>query len=247
MRVQPWQATPDAVHLWRVNLEVADEVRSALLPLLSPQEVRRAGRFLRPLERRRYVVAHAALRQVLGRHLQMEPARVPLAAGPRGKPGLAGGGGLRFNLAHAGGLALIAVTCGREVGVDVEAVRPGRALAALVEQYFSPLEQAEWLSLPAERRTAAFYAGWTQKEAYLKATGEGLWGRTRTFSVRLAGAPGLVASDWGSAEVRRWRFLQFRPAPGYIAAVAAEDGDWQASWWQWNVEGEQASRWAISE
>jgi 4'-phosphopantetheinyl transferase len=83
-------------------------------------------------------------------------------------------GGLRFSVSRSGSLGLLAVTRGREVGVDVERIEPRRALGPIADQLFAADEAAELRLLPRERRIARFFALWTRKEAYAKALGVGL-------------------------------------------------------------------------
>lgn len=125
--------------------------------------------------RRRWVAARWALRGVLGRYLEQEPAEIELRAGNRGKPVLADpGASLRFNLSHSGGLALIAVVRGREVGVDVERIVARRNLLALARRALSPEEAARVEAARVEARLAAFHAAWTRHEAVAKCFGTGL-------------------------------------------------------------------------
>jgi 4'-phosphopantetheinyl transferase len=59
-------------------------------------------------------------------------ASLAFRVGRHGKPALDGSAartGLGFNVSHSGELALCAVTHARAVGVDVEAIRRGDALA----------------------------------------------------------------------------------------------------------------------
>jgi 4'-phosphopantetheinyl transferase len=104
---------------------------------------------LRPGARQRWTAARWALRRVLGRYLDRDPAGIELSLGERGKPMLAERGtSLRFNLSHSGDLAMIAIGEGREVGVDVQLIGP---------------------------RPARFYVEWTRREAVAKCHGVGLW------------------------------------------------------------------------
>lgn len=148
-----------------------------LASLLSEAERARAGRFRVPGLAGRYTVAHARLRQILAAQLGTEPGALQFAAGPHGKPELAGafaGSGLRFNLSHSAALGLVGWTRGRDIGVDVEAWRGMRDEAALVRRYFSPVEIAAYEASPADARTEVFFNLWTRKEAYVKAVGRGL-------------------------------------------------------------------------
>jgi 4'-phosphopantetheinyl transferase len=68
----------------------------------------------------------------------------------------------------------MAVTHGRLVGIDIEKIRPLADAEQLVARFFSANERAVFQGLPPEEKTAAFYNLWTRKEAWLKATGEGI-------------------------------------------------------------------------
>lgn len=131
---------------------------------------------------------------------------------------------LRFNVAHSGELALYAITQGKEIGVDLEQMRPVPNFQHLVEQYFSPLEKAELETLPAEKKLEAFFCGWTRKEAYLKARGEGLTFPLDQFSVWMSPEkPGRLREVHGAPdEVLRWSFEQVSPARGFVGTLVVD-------------------------
>src|SRR5512145_2804827 len=112
---------PGEVLVWRVELGVDAAALAALESGLDDEERARAARFAVPAARRRFVVARAALRQLLGHYTGTRAGALRFVAGARGKPALAGESALRFNVAHSGDFALIALARGREVGVDIEA------------------------------------------------------------------------------------------------------------------------------
>ncbi len=133
---------------------------------------------LRPEHARRWVAARWALRSVLARYLDTDPAAIALATAARGKPRLAADPErLRFNLSHSAGMALIAVAVGPEVGVDVELIKPGRDFLTLAERSLEPDAVEPIRAASAEHRTGAFYAAWTRHEALAKCDGGGLAGR----------------------------------------------------------------------
>jgi 4'-phosphopantetheinyl transferase len=153
------------------------------------------------------------------------PEALVFAYGEKGKPRLvAGAAELRFNLSHSANGALLAVARGRELGVDLEALRPMDDAEALVERFFHPAERRVFAGLEADRRLAAFFSGWTRKEAYLKARGDGLSLPTSEFEVALApgGPEGLIGFEREPQEVGRWSFAAFEPAQGFLGAVAVE-------------------------
>lgn len=201
-------AAPGAVDIWRfaLNLDPAALARAAAW--LSPDERERAARFKIDRVARAFVAARAGLRAVLARYTGAAPEAIRFSRGPHGKPRLADAAEPRFNLAHSGGLALVAVTAGREVGVDVEAVRPLEDAAGIAARFFSPAERARYAAAPPGAREAAFFEIWTRKEAWLKASETGL-------------SRSLSAIDLDD-EAARFRIRSFVPASGYAAAVATE-------------------------
>ena len=118
--------------------------------------------------------ARALVRSVLAGYLDAKPEALTFVHGVYGKPELESGGRLRFNVSRSGSFGLLAVTRGREVGVDVEQIDPRRAVGPIADRLFDADEAAELRSLPEARRIRRFFELWTQKEAYAKALGVGL-------------------------------------------------------------------------
>jgi 4'-phosphopantetheinyl transferase len=224
--VRPALALPEAeVHVWRVRLDVEEARRDALSRSLSAQERERAARFYFDRDRHRFQVARGVLRELVGRYLGVAPGRVELGVGLAGKPILREcGEGLRFNVSHSGGRALLAFARGRELGVDLEAEREIPEMASLAERFFSAAEAAAWRALPSEERPAAFFRAWTRKEAFLKATGEGLFRALDSFDVSLGPAePARLLRVAGAPnEVERWHLLPIEVGDGFQATMAVE-------------------------
>lgn len=246
VRQEEWEPCLEAprlganeIHLWRVNLNQPAEVYRTCFGTLTPDERERAGRFCFDRHRRQFVIARGALRSVLSQYLDRPPSQLRFVYSSFGKPeveGEEGRGRLRFNLSHAEGVALIALTCGREVGVDVEVVReefPGMEIA---EGYFSAREVETLRSLPEEARTAAFFLYWTRKEAYIKALGEGLSHPLRQFSVSLGdGESSVLAEPEGVApEASVWTVKGLSVGGSHAAAVAFRAPVTNFRFWQWD-------------
>lgn len=227
------EARDDEVHIWRISLEPPPVAASALFPLLSAGERARAARFHSEAVGNRFAVGRGALRTILGRYLGRDPRLLEFRYGARGKPALADGGGpssLRFNLAHSRGLALLAVALGRDVGVDVEGVRHVPDAGALVARFFSAREGREYRSLPESEKVAAFFRGWTRKEAFVKATGDGLSMPLDRFDVSLAPpGPGPILLDarHRPEDAGRWLLRDLDAGEGFAAAVAVEGDGWR--------------------
>jgi 4'-phosphopantetheinyl transferase len=210
-----------------VRLDQPDELVDALACQLSTAELERARRYYFDRDRRRFIVARGELRRLLARELEVGAQAIEFAYGRHGKPSLApplDGAGLRFNLAHSDDLAVIALCRDREVGVDVEAIRPMQDEAHLVSTCFSQREQEEYLRVDPAGRTAAFFSGWTRKEAFIKGLGKGLSQPLDSFDVSVTPAmpAQLLRFENRSGQDCGWCLASFTPAPGFVAAVVTQ-------------------------
>ncbi|MBZ0285297.1 MAG: 4'-phosphopantetheinyl transferase superfamily protein [Anaerolineae bacterium] len=243
IQVRPeWQPAPEVinlvetdVHLWVITLEQPEAVVKHLVTFLADEERERMARYVFPHLRQEYAVARGAMRSILAWYLGLEAKALQFAYGAQGKPRLAAGD-VKFNLSHSGGLALLGVTRNREIGVDIELVRPVNELSQMAKRNFSAAENVILSQLPAEKQTEGFFNCWTRKEAYIKALGDGFSYPLYRFDVTLK--PGeaarllRVADD--PAEASRWHLEAVKPAEDYIAAVIVEGRDWTLRQWQWD-------------
>lgn len=239
--VTHWLSPPPAVrpatgeiHVWWTVLNRApDDPADAIL---SPDERTRAARLRLPMHRDTFVAARAFLRAVLARCLGADAASLCFGATAHGKPYLLEPTApLHFNLAHTGSVALLAVGVDTAVGVDVERVRADLDLTGIARRFFRPEESAALEALPAVRRTDAFFAVWTRKEALLKALGKGIAGGVDRFGVTVEpDAPArVVAAAGGPLEAARWWVADLAAGPGYRAAVAAPAVPSRVHTWVW--------------
>jgi 4'-phosphopantetheinyl transferase len=234
--VEP-RAQPDEVHVWRATLtKTASEVES-FRRLLTSDEQQRAGNFYFERDRAHFIVARGILRKILGLYLRRSPDSLRFSYSPFGKPDLEEAVGFetpRFNLTHAGVVALYAVTRGRAVGIDVEHVRADIECEEIAGHFFSQGEVETLRALPPDLRTRAFFNCWTRKEAYIKARGEGLSLPLDEFEVSLSpGEPAALLSASDPQEVARWSLRELTLAPEYVAALAVEGSDWRLRCWDY--------------
>jgi 4'-phosphopantetheinyl transferase len=153
-------------------------------------------------------------------YVDAAPDRLTFGYTRHDKPFLIGAGAdLTFNLSHSHELALLAVTRGREVGVDVEWQRPDVEIERVARTSFSAAEQRALLALPAAARVDAFFRCWTRKESYIKARGEGLSMPLDRFSVSLDAAAEVTFSPDDDTERARWSIRSLAIDPGYAAAL----------------------------
>ena len=228
----------DEVHVWRVNLGQPPLRVRGLFDVLAPEERERAQRFHFQKDRDHFVVARGLLRTILARYLGLEPHQLSFRYSFYGKPSLAeesNSGDLRFNLSHSHELALFAVTRGRELGIDVEYIRPEVAEEQIAERFFSTREVAMLRALPINLQAEAFFNCWTRKEAYIKARGEGLSLPLDQFDVSLApGEPvALLETRTNLEDISRWSMTGLAPGTGYTAALVVESRNWHLRCWQW--------------
>jgi 4'-phosphopantetheinyl transferase len=225
---------PGEIHIWSVRLGYASSHIEGLAANLSSDEKVRASRFHFERDRSAFVATRGILRRLLGTYLKYIPSKVEFSYNPKGKPLLAipHVSPIEFNISHSHGLALLAFSLGSPVGIDVELIRSDVASEQIAERYFTPEEVAELRSLPVKDRPEGFFRGWTRKEAYIKALGDGLQIPLGSFRVSLGSEhlPTLKSQD--SA---RWLLCSLVPAVGFVGAVAAEDRDWRISCWNWEM------------
>ncbi|UWR46489.1 4'-phosphopantetheinyl transferase superfamily protein [Phaeobacter inhibens] len=211
---------PGQVHLWQGTVgcgALADLDPS----VLSPSEQARMASIANTDARALYAASHVALRHVLAAY-DGRPARsLRFRTAEGGKPGLVDGHGLSFNLSHSGQMLLIAVADDCELGVDIEQQRGGHRSEAVARRFFAPEEYTALATCPAHLRSDYFTQIWALKEAYIKATGQGLAQPLQGFAVQcLEHHAELLRCDIGRPD--DWTLITWTPTPGYKAALAAQ-------------------------
>jgi 4'-phosphopantetheinyl transferase len=237
-----WAPQPAALHftsdhqvdIWRIHLNLPIDSLRILEGMLSTNESDRAARFYFPADRDRFIVSHGSLRDILARYLHSGPNQLSFSVNAYGKPSL-DQGQLEFNLSHSGDFALIAITQGHKIGVDVERVRTGISADIIGGRFFSRTEMSELRALPPEQRETAFFICWTRKEAYIKAQGLGLSLPLDSFDVSLTpDQPAVLrATRPAPGEAARWTLLSLKVGPGHEAAVAVDGQNLEFRLWDW--------------
>lgn len=228
--------TPGEVHFWLGEIGPSVDLRLKA-DLLSPTEQRRAAAFVTKALRARYTASVVLLRSVLGRYLECDPKVIQFKVGPHGKPYLNGSAFLQFNVSHAHERALVALTLQREIGVDIEySQRPLADLDALAQRFFAPAEYHALMQVQVEDRLLAFYRLWTRKEAFIKATGQGLFFGLDKFTVSLQerGMDCLLSVEGRAQPASSWTLGSISPMEqGYTAAFAIKGAVTRHRLWHW--------------
>ena len=210
----------EEIHLYRLFLRRHADRLGLWEASLDGTERNRADRFRFAEDRERYIAAHGILREILGSYAGVSPAYVVFRFSPFGKPSLDGpGDALEFNMSHARDIALIALSRGRAVGVDIEEVPATGDGTDLADSCLSPSERTALERMPALLKREILYRWWTRKEARAKAEGIGL---SLGFPDIQVIPPFLLESADAVSLTARWGVWDISPAPGYVATLVTD-------------------------
>jgi 4'-phosphopantetheinyl transferase len=225
------------IHIWQKRLDDPVDVAPELESLLSPSERVRGASYRLPRDGHRFIVARAFLRRMLALYLVVDPRQIRFSRQSHGKPVLTGvrtARDLRFNVSSSADRAAVAVAWQREVGVDLERIRPDFGFEDIVDQFFSAAERSALRACPSAGRADAFFHAWVRKEAYLKARGEGLDRALSSFDVPItpdAASPAAASAVLAGEDLSRgtlWFVREVPTEPGFALAVCAPHKDWSA-------------------
>jgi 4'-phosphopantetheinyl transferase len=230
------------VHVWQAKIDLPSKGVQNLKKNLSIDERIKAERFRFDRDKNQFIAARGILRLILTYYLSVEPGAVRFCYDKNGKPRLHnefGKTGIKFNVSHSEGLAVYVFTRGHEVGVDVECMREISEMEQIIEQLFSAKERVVFNALPISEKRETFFNWWTRKEAFTKATGNGLSHPLDRFDALLAG--GKTGESLGilgcAQECQGWSIFDMTPAEEFAGAVVVEGKDWDVQCWQWPSKG----------
>jgi 4'-phosphopantetheinyl transferase len=212
------------LHVWTMRVDSLPEARlSQWHELLDTAEQARAARFVFGRNRGEFVAAHVLTRALLSTLMPgTDPGAWHFVPGEHGKPVAWLGdrpAPVSFNLSHTDGMVGVAALAaeGHALGFDVEPL-DRKVTLGIADRYFCP-EELSWLeSLPEATRPPGFLRLWTLKEAFIKATGQGLRQDLATFWFK----PMLPRIHFKAAPTQRpedWWFEQQVVSDRFIAAV----------------------------
>jgi 4'-phosphopantetheinyl transferase len=211
------------VHLWRADLNRIDRPAHGA----SPDEAAVAATFRSATHARWFLARRVVRRRVLARYLGILPERVEYRVGPAGRPELASGSTnemLSFNASSSQADALLALTTGGAVGVDIEIVRAVPDVREIARRFF---HLAECLAIEAQTteqaRLELFYRCWTRKEAVVKSIGDGLSFPLSGFAVDTGADGGPTQISFVGAPRRGPVFVQgLTLSSDRVAAIALD-------------------------
>ena len=213
------------IEIWQARLNISPQLEKEYWAVLNAEEQQRATRFVKREHQTRFIAGRGMLRSLLGHYLNVAPDQVEFDYLPQGKPILGqkhSFSSLQFNISHSHDLALYAIsTNNQHVGIDLELIRPLSQMLSLARRFFTEQEFADLVSFPSHQQEKIFFQIWTAKEAYLKATGEGLKGLQ---NIELS-----MTQNSQQFEVRKTKvtvsLYSFTPTDHYLATVATVEND----------------------
>ena len=228
------------LHVWNARFDPANAWPEQPARLLSDDEMERAERFHFDKDRADFIHARGVMRMLLGRYLDVPPAEVTFRYGRTGKPELSPefrDTSLQFNLSHSHGQLLFAIARHCAIGVDIEMIRPDTDIESIAERFFSFAETEQLRAVNGLGKRTAFFNGWTRKEAYLKARGEGIGEGLDQFAVSLIpGKPARLLFDRRDPDaVSRWSIHDLATSSGFAAALVVEATDLTLKRFAWDT------------
>lgn len=230
------------VHVWFASLDVSVPHLSQLASTLNTVERERAKRFYLEQDKARFIAGRGLLRAILGYYSDVEAAELQFSYSSLGKPFLAEtyrGSSIQFNLSHAHGFVLYAITLDRKIGVDLEYIKHIPEADRIVHRFFSHQEKADFHTFNSDEKPTAFFRYWTCKEAYIKACGQGLTHSLDQIEISLAPKkPATVLSIKGEAQATcHWFLQELQPTDDLAAALVVEGSQplvtcWHIPHWQ---------------
>jgi 4'-phosphopantetheinyl transferase len=157
--------------------------------VLIEDERRRADAYRIEETRATFTLARGLLRLELARRLGCPPSDVAFDLRPSGKPDLRRADPARpdwrFSVSHTGPHVALAFARATDIGIDIERLDRAVAPLAIARRYFTAEEFASLEAMKEEQRPRAFFAGWTRKEAVVKARGGTMAESLTTLNVSL--------------------------------------------------------------
>ncbi len=226
------------VHVWYCDLKVSGSRLARYTELLSPDELSRAQRFRFTRDKQNFIVARGVLRVLLGHYCQCPANKLSFHYAEHGKPYLQtqhNFNNVTFNLAHSHDISVYAFMRYHAIGIDIEYIQRNIDELTLAKQFFAKEEYQQLVRLSQEQQHRGFFNGWTRKEAFIKALGDGLFYPLNRFVVSLTPEqPAKVISiDGDEQAAQAWTLAEFTPKTNYVGAIASNRNIETIAYYQW--------------
>ncbi|HAY32774.1 MAG TPA: 4'-phosphopantetheinyl transferase superfamily protein [Ignavibacteria bacterium] len=209
------------IHIYRINISDYNGSLLNLKKIMSEDETKKADRFKFTKDSQSYITCRSLLRNILSEYTNINPDEINFSCNESGKPYIENSE-IQFNLSHSGDRCVIAVSLISETGVDIEKVRDIEDLTKIAERYFSETEIFYLKKFQGNELADNFFRIWTLKEAFIKATGEGLSFPLKDFSVtdRTGKIPVLSVINTSAHLEKKWTLGFLENESGYVSSFA---------------------------
>jgi 4'-phosphopantetheinyl transferase len=212
------------IHVWYLDLNLFAHKIDQLQKILCEEELRKAFQFRFEKHQNRFIITRGVLKIILSKYIDIEPEKIEFVYTQKGKPSFVTNSNeqsIEFNVSHSSDLALYAIAKETRIGIDVEKIKGNRELESIAKRFFCPREYQFISSLKDQEKEIAFYQAWTSKEAYLKATGEGLAGGLDAIELDLASKDRkIIKLKREQNNIRNWYLYNLDINDNYIATLA---------------------------
>jgi len=204
---------PSRIDIWLYSLATLHEDAATLL---DATELARANRYHFARHSRRFIMARAILRCIIGRYLNIPPKDIAFTYQTHGKPEIPHPAQIQFNLSHSQDMALLAIGQNYPMGIDIEFFTD-RPYDGIGTHAFSPEENMQLHKATNELKALTFFNIWAQKEAVIKACGLGL--HYPLTQISMPPLPQGHTQIFDPKHQQDWQLLSFSPLVNCCAAL----------------------------
>lgn len=209
--------------VWKFNMRMHYEQMYSLFRFLTEDETKRYEQLIDTNKKRNNMACRGLLRLVISQYTMEDPGQIQFSYSSQGKPFINRQPICSFNLSHSGNWLYIIVSRHHEVGIDCEMIDHNN-IYTLARYILNPLDYARFQDIPNQFKTKRLIQVWTQKEAFIKAIGKGLFYQSLkdihvdfTYSLNVAISNYYEATNWITKTINIW--------DDHITSICYKTGD----------------------
>jgi|GEM_PF-2211167 len=215
---------PGGVHLWDIALNHNLQADAQAKLILSTSEWTRVEKLHNPSDSKNYALCYLAVRRIISAYIGVPAEKLQILRTEFDKPYVASkqnNQDIRFSLSHTGNRALLAMSSGFDIGVDLEFRNRAINVTGIAKRYFGTQTQHYLQALSGSAKKLAFLQYWTYFEAYKKARGDGLRGNDSLLD--FSDQQHVIAPKKQLKHIgRTWLAMPVKSNPLYVAACCLE-------------------------
>ncbi len=211
----------DELHIWHLKLQLDESQANSAQHLLSDIQRDKYHRRSSPYLKQQYLAGRYYLLTLLGAYTSQEPEEVLLSYSRLNKPSLSNENlNIEFNFTDTDGHGMFAFSRKRQVGVDIECLDRDINFSAIAQRRFTE-QELDFVMPKNQIDHQRCLAIWTRKEAYGKATGQGINFKMNQRNL-YEESPNSQAYCFTDEQNLAWTCRQISIGNKYIASVVHE-------------------------